>query len=436
MLLNKNILYRRIFFICFWIWAVFGFVQDEILSVLGGFRAIVFLAVDLTILYLGLKMLKSRAIIVFVFAFVALAFLTTVIVQGLTMINLINGCRDFLPFLMVPIFLYFIGNEKSKYEFVESFDKQLYVFLLIQIPCVLYQFLMYGAGDRVGGSLGNGYSGTLSLIIYICSFYLLQKKWSYNNYLGELWSNKIFFVFIILTFLNETKISFILVICFFLCLIRIDRKFIFRLLLGLPLVLVLSYFALNIYMSVTNDVTNQVLEISYYTDEYLDTNDPEQLLLIAEMLQDGSFEDDNWSVDLPRFTKIAFYPALMDESNNSQLIGAGLSHFKGMSVLEQTEFARNNSTMLTGTIPYLYFILVQLGWIGFIGFVLYIMYILKMFKRIESRALNIQLFLLIVTILVLFYNDAFRLGIFGMIYMYLAVMSVNKIEEKVFVDTE
>jgi hypothetical protein len=181
----------------------------------------------------------------------------------------------------------------------------------------------------------------------------------------------------------------------------------------------------NIYLSATGN-KDDITSVDYYTDTYLAVDDPDQLMMIGEMLQDGEFEDDSWDVDLPRFTKIMFYPALMESSDNSQLIGAGVSHFKGGTSLAQTNFAEDYQWALTGTAPYSYFVLVQLGYIGIIGFIAYILfYGFKIGQKVSNRMLNIQVMLFVVVSIVLCYNDAFRVGVFNMIYCYLLTRSCN-----------
>ena len=121
-----------------------------------------------------------------------------------------------------------------------------------------------------------------------------------------------------------------------------------------------------------------------------------------------------------------FYPALMESSDNSQLIGAGVSHFKGGTSLAQTNFAEDYQWALTGTVPYSYFVLVQLGYIGIIGFIAYILfYGFKIGQKVSNRMLNIQVMLFVVVSIVLCYNDAFRVGVFNMIYCYLLTRSCN-----------
>jgi hypothetical protein len=421
--LDKYVLYRRTLFTIFWVWATFGFLQEELLPFLASIRSVLFLGLDALLLLLIILIVRDRKALFFAGGFLLLAVFSTFFVQKLSVINLINGCRDFLPMLSLP--LYAEMQRRYGNDFIERFDKQLFYFLVLQAPCIVWQFLNYGANDAGGGSLGWGYSGIISTSIYIISFYLIQKRWTYTNYFKDLLDNKLLVFLLFPTFLNETKVSFVFCLCYFLLLIKIDAKFILKMVVATPLALVVLFLVYNIYLSATGN-KDDITSVDYYTDTYLAVDDPDQLIMIGEMLQDGEFEDDSWDVDLPRFTKIMFYPALMESSDNSQLIGAGVSHFKGGTSLAQTKFAEDYHWALTGTVPYSYFVLVQLGYIGIIGFIAYILfYGFKIGQKVSNRMLNIQVMLFVVVSIVLCYNDAFRVGVFNMIYCYLLTRSCN-----------
>lgn len=419
--LDKYVLYRRALLSIFWVWATFGFLQEEIFPFLASIRSALFFGLDALLLLLIMLLVRDRKAMFFAGGFLLLAVVSTFFVQKLSVVNLINGCRDFLPLLSLPLF----AEMQRRYgnDFVKRFDKQLFYFLVLQAPCIVWQFLNYGANDAGGGSLGWGYSGIISTSIYIISFYLIQKRWTYTNYFKDLLDNKLLVFLLFPTFLNETKVSFVFCLCYFLLLIKIDAKFILKMVVATPLALVVLFLVYNIYLSATGN-KDDITSVDYYTDTYLAVDDPDQLMMIGEMLQDGEFEDDSWVVDLPRFTKIMFYPALMESSDNSQFIGAGVSHFKGGTSLAQTNFAEDYQWALTGTVPYLYFLLVQLGYIGAVGFVVYILcYGFKFGQKSPNRMLNIQVLLFVAVSIVLCYNDAFRVGVFNLIFCYILTQS-------------
>ena len=168
MYLDKYVLYRRTLFTIFWVWATFGFLQEELLPFLASISSVLFLGLDALLLILTFTLVRDRIAKFFAIGFLILAVLSTIFVQKLSLINFINGCRDFLPLLSLPMFKTLI--DKYGDDFVERFDRQLYYFLILQAPCIVWQFLNYGANDAGGGSLGWGYSGIISTSIYIISF--------------------------------------------------------------------------------------------------------------------------------------------------------------------------------------------------------------------------------------------------------------------------
>lgn len=419
---DKYIVCRRILFFVFWVWATYGFLQEELFPFLASMRSIIFLGLDAVLLFVVLTVVRDRIALLYGVSFLSLAVISTVLVQGLSLVNLINGCRDFLPLLTLPLF-YAIFVSDNRDDFIRRFDKHLFYFLVLQFPCIVFQFLKYGANDAGGGSLGWGYSGIISTLIYVISFYLIQKRWSYQNYMKDLVSNKLLVFLLFPSFLNETKVSFVFLLCYFLLLVKIDSKVIFKLIFAIPLVAMVMILLFNVYLSATGN-EDDITSLEYYTDTYLAVEDTDELMMIGEMLHDGAFEDDDWVVDLPRFTKIMFFPALMESSGNSQLVGTGVSHFKGGTSLELTEFANEYQWALTGTVPYLYFLLVQLGYIGAVGFILYILiYGFSIGKKRDGRMLNVQVLLFVVVLVVLCYNDAFRVGMFNIIFCYILARS-------------
>ena len=146
--LTRITIYRRILFTCFWIWAVFGFVQDEILPFLVNLQSIVFVTLDIILLIMGLITARKTIDIVMGLSFIALTAISTIFVNNLTLANYLNGFREFLPFVfMVPLLRFFLDNERYRDVFIRRFDKHLLIFLIIQVPCMVYQFLKYGANE-------------------------------------------------------------------------------------------------------------------------------------------------------------------------------------------------------------------------------------------------------------------------------------------------
>ena len=87
--------------------------------------------------------------------------------------------------------------------------------------------------------MGGWFSGILSFSIYYASFYLLNKRIDRNNIMRSLYKNWTLIFLLFPTFLNETKISFALIIAYFILLLPIDRKYIIRITFLSPLIIIL-----------------------------------------------------------------------------------------------------------------------------------------------------------------------------------------------------
>ena len=247
---------QRLFFIGFWLATCTGFVSDLIwghntVSPLTTFSQLV---VDVIMLFLAICTVRKTVDIVFIGSLLVIAAVSGFIVNNDTIVVWLNGLRYFFPVMFLPpILRYFWATEYRHDLFVKSLDKQLYIFLWLQVPTVLFQFFMYGAGDYVGGTMGGWFSGILSFSIYYVSFYLLNKRIDRNNILRSLYQNWTLIFLLFPTFLNETKISFALIIVYFILLLPIDRKYIIRMTFLAPVVIILVAVGSYFYSSTVNE---------------------------------------------------------------------------------------------------------------------------------------------------------------------------------------
>lgn len=430
MQISKNKLYITVFIVCFWIWATYGFISEEIFPFLASLRLKLFLVLDVVILIVAFLTIKDKWSRVFIGLFIGYAFFVTCILANLGFLNFINGSRDYFSLLMFPIVLYFVNSEDGS-EFKKRFDKTLYIFLIIQFVCIFFQFLKYGAGDHGGGSLGNGNSGIASILICIISFYFLQGKWNNrSNYFANIVENKFLIIMLLPVFFNETKVSFILILLYFILMIKYDKNSIFRLVISAPVIVFISILLLNLYTFATGN-EDDVTSVEYYTESYLALEDSDEIIEMIETLDDGSLEEWDTEVDLPRFTKLGFFPSLMESSGNNALFGAGLSHFKGGTSVEETQFAKDYQWYLSGTKLFSFYTLVQLGYIGLIGSIIYFCYCFGMGKKIPNRLIKLQIFLVVSTIIIFLYNNSFRFVPFGMVFFYILVRSQEMKNENI-----
>lgn len=420
MQIEKRELYQNILFTVFWVRTTFGFIADEFMPFLRTLESPLFLAIDFTIVVLGIMLLKKKWDIIFISTFIVTSYLITCWYNNISLFLYVNGIRDFITFLfIVPIINYFFENESRKENFIKAFDKNLFLFLLIQTPCLIWQFLKYGAGDHGGGSLGNWNSGIISTLIYLISFYLMQKRIDNKNYFTSLWKNKIYVILLFPTFLNETKISFVFLVLYFLLLLPIDKKMFIRILVAIPSLVILIWGGIVLYLSSTNGGDDGIFSLDYYVNGYFYNEDSEEYV---KWLRDMDNVDDE-SLDIPRFTKFLLMPELSEENPGHELTGFGVGIFKGGTFVDNTDFYNKYEWLLVGSIPYLFHLLIQLGIVGLVYFIVFWVGCLVIRKKDKVRVKNLQLYIISVVTLILFYNDSLRNILLGLILIYISMLS-------------
>ena len=268
MRIEKHKLIAWIFFVTFWICATVPFVvQEATRSYQPGVVTALWGAGEVLVALLGLWTLKARVDKVIVLIFFALSFVDTVIVNHTSILYWLNGCRLYIGLVfMFPIIRYFWTDEKRRKYFVAKMDRTIYLYLVIQFPCMVVQCVRYGAWDNVSGSIGWMASGTASTIIYLSSFYLMVRRWNYDlSYVQNLKLNWVLLVLLIPTWLNETKISFIYIAMYFFFLVPMDRYFIKRLALILPIIGIVIVGASMLYYSFAlKDTQVEMTSLSEY----------------------------------------------------------------------------------------------------------------------------------------------------------------------------
>lgn len=423
-MIEKYKLYTGVLFAFIWITLCWGFVQDEICPALESFHSFVFLAADVMFLLLGIYAIKDQNDTWIILSFVAIVIVSAILnKQGI--VTIFNGFRDFIGMLLaVPIIRRLVLSKYSQ-RFVMAFDKQLLIFLLLQAVCVTWQYFKYGPGDEVGGSMGDGASGTISVLIYFVSFYLMCRRWDYSrSYMVNIKAN--FFLILLLypTFLNETKISIVLFVFYFVFLVKIDRTIAVKALIIAPVMAILGFFSVAVYSYVVEtDVDNVFNEDNMHN--YFVGDDIDYLIDVAEMVQDEEIETDNvWAVDIPRLSKLALAPAILNETGGKSWLGAGIGQFKGLSVIGQTPFAKKYNWFLQGSRPLLFFIFVQLGVIGLLWMLTDFIHIFQSPSRYDF-VWNIRLFLYLLLAFSMLYNDSFRLFSYCFILFYTAMSGLK-----------
>lgn len=235
--------------------------------------------------------------------------------------------------------------------------------------------------------------------------------------------NKVYVFLLYPTFLNETKISFLFLLAYFLLLLKFEWKTVFKLLVSTPMIIVGMIGAGVAYLGITGQAMEAVFS-EEAMDAYMVGEDPDELIELAELVQDEVYteEDMGGSLDIPRFTKIVFVPEALSYSSGGILFGAGLGQFKGGTVIEMTKFASEWQWLLSGSLPLLFSILIQLGIIGFAWFVFNVVTLMAP-RSTSPLGINIKCFIWIIILLILLYNDSLRFFPFTFILFYIAMRS-------------
>lgn len=422
-MIERYKLYYTTFLVIFWTFMCWGFVVEELLPGLSVATSIVFLLIDVATAALGLLTIRKWSDILVGLLFALLAIISTKFVNHESTITLINGFRDFIGIIFVPPILRYFFTNNYDGRFTRSFNKQLKLWLIIQAFCITWQFFRYGAGDHGGGSLGNGWSGMTSMMIYWISFYLITRDWDSSAYFASLKRNKLYAILLFPTYLNETKISFILLILYFLLLIKFDRELIIKMIYIIPSV-VIGFITLGIiYLNVTDQEADELLSAEFY-EQYMYGLNLDEMIDVGIRVQDGDIEVDPrdwWIVDIPRLAKLVLIGPALEERPGGVWLGAGVGHFKGGSNLQETTFSRQNKWLLQGSRPELFFIYTELGFAGLLWFFIAVPRLLFTRGSLDRYSRQIQFLLGTSFLLILIYNDMFRFIIVCVVMFYISL---------------
>lgn len=420
-MISRSLLKFRIISITFWIMATFQFVAQELLPPLLKGTPAVALAADAVILIIGLLSIRTARQVMLLASFLIIGAISTFILAGYGWTNFINGSRDFWPILFCP-FIFKNMMTGCNHQYIRrSIDKQLKVFLFIQMPCITWQFIRYGANDHGGGSLGNGFTGIISILIFLLSFYFIKQNFDSREYLLSLKRNWIYVVALYPVMLNETKVSFIFMAIYFLLLFAPEIRSIGKLIIAVPVAALMFSGLYALYISVTGQQDKDIAS-GEYLNTYLMTNGAEDIVEDIQNLMDVDPDDYNTeAIDLPRFAKFTMLPFVLDESTGGQWFGAGFGQYKGGTVLKRTKFAEDNRWFMQGTTTTLLFIPVQIGWLGFIWFIVVLIFLINFKKRAGKMAMQFKLLLALTSLIIIFYNESFETILFCMIFSYLCL---------------
>lgn len=298
-MVEKYKLYSGLLFGSIWALLCVGFIATEI-PPLEKLIAIVNLLTDAIFIILGLWATRSKRDIFITVSFFAIVLISKYL-NHQSVISMLNGCRSYIGLLMCAPIIRYLLRSKYAEDFTRRMDSLCWTFLYLQAFCITWQFIRYGANDAGGGSFGYGGTGTVSTLIYIISFYLLSKRWDFSKkWMTNFRENKANFILLYPTFLNETKISFIFIMIYFLLLFPIDRKYVLKVLAVFPLVVVLMAGVFYVYLSATEQEGDSVLNKEFLDIYLFGGEDPKELIELAKVYQEEQIQEEYlWAVDLP-----------------------------------------------------------------------------------------------------------------------------------------
>lgn len=423
-MVEKYKLYSGLLFGSIWIILCQGFIATEI-PAFEVMIPILNLLTDAVFILLGVWATRSKRDI-----FITVSFFVIVLISKYlnhqSLFVMVNGCRTYIGLLMCAPIIRYLLHSKYAEDFTRRMDSLCWTFLYLQAFCITWQFIRYGANDYGGGSFGWGGSGQVSTLIYIVSFYLLSKRWDFSKkWLENFKENKANFILLYPTFLNETKISFIFLMIYFMLLYPIDKKYILRALAVFPLVLVMMFGAFYVYLSATEQEGDSVLNKEFLDIYLFGGEDPQELIDLAILYQEEQYSEDNlWVLDLPRFTKIfAAYDVLKDMRGGLDF-GVGVGQFKGGTYVSESKFASRYGWLMGGTKPTMLIILLDLGLAGVVWIIVNLAAVL--FTRNRSPfAIQLRLYLFAIWSLIMVYDQQLTVLISVWFMFYIAMSGLQ-----------
>lgn len=407
----------------FWVLGTYAFIFQLISEELASsVRVPLYLLADILILVTGICVMRNRTDIWLCGSFIVISFTLTVFFNNGSLIQWINGLRDYIGLLFViPIFRWLMSDTVSSNYFIPLMDKTLYIFLWIQAPCLLYQYFVYGGWDYGGGSLGFLFSGVISTLIYLISFYLLTRRWKGDkSFWRNLKSNYVLLLLLIPSFLNETKISFIFLLLYFVLIIPFSKQNIKKLLFILPVGIIFISLAAYIYSSSYGASSDKDVFSLEYLQWY--TVGDEDALAVLEVAYDNM--DDEEESDYQRGLKFLAFSWIVQSDPQILFTGKGLGQFKGGSVLTQTPFAKQYDWFLSGTTMTLLNLLIELGLPGLIWFIVFCICSFRPYIKLgKNRAKSVSSYLFMILLITILYNTSLNIQVFYLIFMYMLFLS-------------
>lgn len=280
--------------------------------------------------------------------------------------------------LIKNVFLIFaVLSLQNNYAFLR---KAVFLFLLFSVPVSVYQFITYSHPDYVTGLVGYGGSGTLSLLIltYACSEFFIRLK-NKTKLIG-------FYILVIIpVFINETKITFILLPIISVVILFVIKKINFK-----------SLIVLGIAGSILFIFVNYVYQKIYH-------HNWSDILVMENM--EGYMKGREGNEDVGRLTRVLFaYDYISKKGPLSMLFGHGMgSTFVGSSTniygIDSQNFIRLGINK--GSKIQLFVFIIEYGILGTLLFVVFIIFsFLSIYRQEEYSDYDIYSMVMIMIVIV------------------------------------
>lgn len=395
----------------FWLPVLFPAISFELLPSSRALIPLLGLVSEGLLVLLCIATLRDRLDWIMIGSFALIAAITTLL-NHMPLVTTLNGVREFLGLLCLPpIIRWFLAKDRPRFlGYLQKFAKW---FLILNGSLIMIQFVLHGANDAAGGLWGLGGTGLASTTQYVASYFLMMRyRDPAKNYLTNLRDNKWLVIALLPTFFNETKVSFLYFMLYFILIMPMGLQTLRKMLLSLPLLVAVTVGVGYVYLQATGQDGNEVFSEEYMDFYFTGGEDTDHLIELAQVYElDQHMDTQGWAVDLPRLSKIYLAPAVLRTTTGGEMFGAGLGHFKGYTMMKPTPFAMEYNWLLEGTRPWSFSMLISMGWMGILWLALWAVCVMSPRRRsLNELRLSADIYFVCILVIIMFYSDFLRVA--------------------------
>jgi hypothetical protein len=417
---NKSFLRRdRLLFITMLYYGFQGSIV-EFIPVLQSSLRIVTLCVDIILIaatfsmyqYLSAAEKKMYRKATFVLFFISsITFVLFESFRILVVFNHLNGLRYFL--ILLGLFIYFEVRFSAldREVLTKRISRFLFFFALVQIPLSIRQYMIHGATtDMVGGSFFEGGTGILTLLLFMIFFFLIHERHRSTTNIIHWGKAFLYIPLLIPSFINETKITLILIPIVLLLSINLKR------IKGALIYLIGGFIFISIFFQVYSTTTE-----SNTTDLF--TIDFIQKYMFTEDVNYTLFERSGESFDIPRFAKITLLIAYWKFDAVHILFGQSYGALKGKNTLG-FEYSDDLMYLTYGSKNVIFDLLIQGGMVVIVFIFWIFFHNTRSLSTIpDDNRKRVHLFIVILFLIILLYNDPYFSPFFSWVFIFLLTWS-------------